>query len=312
MSAACCAPRGPRSDANTDRNEGEAVRAGSTPATGSTEGMVELGGGTFLMGTDGPQRFPSDREGPAREVAVSPFWIGETAVTNDRFARFVEATGHVTTAEREGWSFVFAGLLPDDFEDTRGVVGAEWWRQVFGADWRRPQGPRSSIDGRGEHPVVHVSWHDAQAYCGWADLRLPTEAEWEFAARGGLEQARFAWGDDLTPGGRWMCNIWQGTFPSRNTLDDGFIGTSPTGSFPANGFGLHDVAGNTWDWIEDRFDPSASGSRVIRGGSYLCHDSYCDRYRVSARSSNDPTSTTGNMGFRCARDRSVDLANLSA
>ena len=267
--------------------------------------MVALEGGSFLMGTEDADGFGSDGEGPVREVVVAPFWIDATAVTNDRFAPFVDDTGYVTTAEREHWSFVFAGLLPDDFEHTRGVVGAEWWRQVFGADWGRPEGPGSSIEGRGDHPVVHVSWHDAAAYCRWAGLRLPSEAEWEFAARGGLEQARYPWGDDLTPEGRWMCNIWQGTFPSRNSLEDGYVGTSPAGSFLANGFGLHDVAGNTWDWIHDRFglaDEVAGDGRVIRGGSYLCHDSYCNRYRVAARSFNDPESTTGNMGFRCARD----------
>jgi formylglycine-generating enzyme required for sulfatase activity len=278
--------------------------------------MVLLDGGPFLMGTDADDGFPSDGEGPIREVKVSPFWTDPRPVTNERFARFVDATEFVTDAEREGWSFVFLGLLPKDFEDTRGVIGAQWWRQVLGATWRRPEGPRSHVEDRGDHPVVHVSWNDAQAYCGWAGLRLPTEAEWEYAARGGLEQARYAWGEDLTPGGRWMCNIWQGTFPSENTLEDGFLGTAPAGSYPPNGFGMCDVAGNTWDWVGDWFTPrfpkaapetdpigpSTGEGRVIRGGSYLCHDSYCNRYRVAARTWNEPNSSTGNMGFRCARD----------
>jgi len=263
--------------------------------------MVLLEGGTFLMGTEATDGFPEDREGPIRDVKVAPFWIDPLPLTNERFARFVDATAFVSEAEREGWSFVFGGLLPDDFEDTAGVVGAEWWRQVFGATWRHPEGPHSDVAERPDHPVVHVSWNDAQAYCAWAGLRLPTEAEWEFAARGGLEQARYPWGDDLTPGDRWMCNIWQGTFPTSNTLDDGFMGTAPVGSFPANGFGMHDVSGNTWDWVADRFAPTGP-AMVIRGGSYLCHDSYCNRYRVAARSSNTPDSSTGNMGFRCARD----------
>jgi formylglycine-generating enzyme required for sulfatase activity len=277
--------------------------------------MVLLDGGPFLMGTDAGDGFPSDGEGPIREVTLSPFWIDPRPITNERFARFIDATGFVTVAEQEGWSFVFQGLLPEDFEDTSGVVGAEWWRQVFGATWRHPEGPHSHVDDRGDHPVVHVSWSDAQAYCAWAGLRLPTEAEWEFAARGGLEQARYAWGDDLTPDAGWMCNIWQGTFPSENTLDDGFLGTAPVGSFPPNAFGMCDMAGNTWDWVNDWFGPtfgqapqrdplgpSTGDAKVIRGGSYLCHDSYCNRYRVAARTSNEPASSTGNMGFRCARD----------
>ena len=183
------------------------------------------------MGAKDPDGFPDDREGPIREVRVEPFEIAPRAVTNAEFAAFAEATGHVTRAERFGWSFVFAGLLPDDFADTRAVARAPWWRQVEGATWRAPEGPGSSIGERDDHPVVHVSWTDARAYCGWAGRRLPTEAEWEFAARGGLEQKRFPWGDDLTPGGRHRCNIWQGTFPDHNTLEDGFLGTAPVDSF---------------------------------------------------------------------------------
>src|SRR5688572_22032177 len=190
-------------------------------------GMVLIPGGRFLMGTDDQIGYAADGEGPAREIEVSPFWIEQLAVTNERFARFVLATGHVTEAERFGWSFVFAGLLPDDFVPTRGVASAPWWRQVFGAQWRRPEGPHSSLDGRLDHPVVHVSWNDAQAYCKWAGKRLPTEAEWERAARGGLEGKRFPWGDDETPDGMHRCNVWQGTFPSENTRDDGFYGTAP-------------------------------------------------------------------------------------
>ncbi len=293
---ACCAPG----------RDGDAPRPEPAPAGSAAPGvhdddLVTLPGGTFRMGSD-DGTFPADREGPVREVTVAPFRIGRHAVTNDRFAAFVAATGHVTIAESDGWSFVFGGLLPDDFPDTRGVVGAEWWRQVFGASWRHPEGPHSDLAGRGDHPVVHVSWFDAAAYCAWAGVRLPTEEEWEYAARGGLDQAVYPWGDELTPGGEHRCNIWQGTFPSHNTLDDGWLGTAPVGSYPPNGFGLYDCSGNTWDWTDTWFTPE---QRVIRGGSYLCHESYCNRYRVSARTGNTPDSTTGHMGFRVAADLSA-------
>jgi formylglycine-generating enzyme len=256
------------------------------------------------MGSEDPGGFPGDGEGPVRQVDVEPFRISPYAVTIEEFAAFVDASGHRTTAERIGWSFVFAGLLPDDFPPTQAVVGAPWWRKVEGADWRHPEGPGSSIEGRRDHPVVHVSWTDARAYCGWIGARLPTEAEWEFAARGGLEQKRYPWGDDLTPRGEHRCNIWQGTFPAENSCDDGFYGTAPVDSFPPNGFGLHNTSGNAWEWCADWFDPQPGPERgkVIRGGSYLCHHSYCNRYRVAARSRNTPVSTTGHMGFRLAAD----------
>ena len=268
------------------------------------------------MGTDDQEGLPADGEGPVRLVVVHPFYIDRCAVSNEQFAAFVDATDYRTEAERIGWSFVFSGLLPDEFPDTRAVAAAPWWRQVKGADWRHPFGPQSSLEEMLDHPVVHVSWNDAQAYCSWAGMRLPTEAEWEYAARGGLVQARFPWGDVLTSDGVHMCNIWQGTFPSVNTLEDGYLGTAPEGVYPANGFGLHNMSGNVWEWSSDWFSPdfhkqgpraypagpSSGRAKVIRGGSYLCHDSYCNRYRVAARSSNHPGSFTGNMGFRCARD----------
>ena len=216
-----------------------------------------------------------------------------------RWAEFAEATGHRTEAERAGWSFVFAGLLPDDFEPTRGIANAPWWRQVFGADWQHPEGPHSDADERLDHPVVHVSWNDAKAFCAWSGHRLPHESEWEMAARGGLEQARFPWGDELEPGGRHAMNVWQGTFPTHNSGDDGWLATCPVDEYEPNGLGLLNTSGNVWEWCADRFDRQ---TRAIRGGSYLCHASYCNRYRVAARSFNTPDSSTGNMGFRLARD----------
>ena len=280
--------------------------------------MIRLEGGPFLMGTEDQDGFRTDGEGPVRRVTLDPFWIDPVAVTTERFAGFVAETGHVTDAEHYGWSFVFAGLLPDEFPVASGVAEAPWWRQVFGADWRHPEGPRSGIEGRAEHPVVHVSWSDTVAFCEWAALRLPSEAEWEYAARGGLEQRRFPWGDEREPGGEHRMNVWQGVFPTQNILEDGYLDTCPVRAFPANGFGLHNTSGNVWEWCRDWFDPdfhAAAGAprrnpsgppegrtKVTRGGSYLCHDSYCNRYRVAARSSNEPHDTTGNLGFRCARD----------
>jgi formylglycine-generating enzyme required for sulfatase activity len=261
--------------------------------------MVRLGG-SFLMGTEDADGFPQDREGPIREIDLPPFWIDPVAVTNRRFAEFVDATGHRSEAENAGWSFVFAAFLPENFEPTRGIAAAPWWRQVFGADWRHPEGPGSGLDDeRLDHPVVHVSWNDAKAFCAWSGTRLPHEAEWEMAARGGLEQARFPWGDELEPGGRHAMNVWQGNFPQRNTGDDGWLGTCPVDAYEPNGIGILNTSGNVWEWCADRFDRQ---TRAIRGGSYLCHASYCNRYRVAARSFNTPDSSTGNMGFRVARD----------
>jgi formylglycine-generating enzyme required for sulfatase activity len=266
------------------------------------------------MGTDDSLGYPADGEGPVRAVTVSPFRIAATTVTNDEFARFVGETGWATDAERLGTSFVFGGLLPDDFPPTRGVVQAAWWREVEGASWAHPEGPQSSIEDRGDHPVLHVSWDDAQAFCLWAEARLPTEAEWEYAARGGLEQKPFPWGNDLEPGGKHRMNVWQGQFPLDDTGKDGYRGTAPADAFPPNEYGLFNMTGNVWEWCADWFHPThhlegsdrdPSGpptgtARVMRGGSYLCHDSYCRRYRVSARSANTPDSSTGNIGFRVA------------
>lgn len=274
--------------------------------------LVHVPAGSFRMGAEG-EGFPADGEGPVREVRLKAFAIDSFPVTNADFAEFADATGYVTEAERYGWSFVFQAFLADP-EGFRAVPAAPWWRQVHGATWRRPEGPGSAVDDRLDHPVVHVSWHDASAYCAWAGVRLPTEAEWERAARGGLEGRRYPWGDALRPGGEHRCNIWQGEFPGLNTGEDGWVGTSPVGAYPPNGYGLYDVAGNVWEWCADWFGAGPDGraltdpqgprhgpGRVVKGGSYLCHASYCNRYRVAARTFNTPDSATGHMGFRVAR-----------
>lgn len=285
---------------------------------GSVEGMIRLQGGNFLMGTEDKDGFPEDGEGPVREVAINPFYIDQATVTNAEFRRFIKETGYKSEAEKYGWSFVFYQLLPDDILDAEPphVSQTPWWRAVEGADWQHPEGPGSTILTRLNHPVIHVSWNDAMAYAKWSGKRLPTEAEWEYAARGGLEQQRFPWGDELEPGGKHKCNVWQGTFPTENTLGDGFLGTAPAKYYEPNGYGLYNVSGNVWEWCMDWFSPDfhqnelrenptgpAQGeAKIIRGGSYLCHASYCNRYRVAARTSNTPDSSTGNMGFRCVRD----------
>ena len=278
--------------------------------------MVEVPAASFRMGDDSVWAYPGDGEAPVHDVVLDGFRIDRYTVTTDAFARFVDATGWVTDAERFGWSFVFVGLLPDDFPDTRGVVGAEWWRQVHGADWRHPEGPHAHVDGRAGHPVVHVSWNDALAYCRWTGTRLPTEAEWEYAARGGRSVTAFPWGDDLEPGGEHRMNAFQGQFPGGNTGADGYLATAPVDAFPPNGFGLHNVTGNVWEWCADWLDlgyyaraeprdprgPATGERRVQRGGSYLCHLSYCRRYRVSARFGSEPESSAGHTGFRVVAD----------
>ncbi len=277
--------------------------------------MAHLPGGRFLMGSESADAIALDGEGPVREFSLDPFYLARHTVTNAEFSRFVEASGYLTEAERAGGSFVFQGHLAKHADGPR-PPGTPWWIHVRGASWRSPEGPGTSVAKRGDSPVTHVSWNDAQAYCAWAGYRLPTEAEWEFAARGGLEQRTYPWGDELLPGGRHMCNIWQGVFPDRDTGEDGFRGTAPIGSFEANGYGLHEMVGNVWEWCGDFFDtrwrqtasplnpagPESGSRRVMKGGSYLCHASFCFRYRNSARSGNEPSASTGNLGFRVARD----------
>ena len=259
--------------------------------------MARIPAGVFLMGS----RDKAPDEAPVHEVAVDAFWIDRREVTVAEFGAFMAATRYRTEAERFGWSEVF--------DRVRGE-----WTRVDGADWRHPEGPGSS--GAPEEPVSQVSWNDAQAFARWAGKRLPTEAEWEYAARGGLAGRIYAWGDELRPGGRVMANWWQGTFPARDIGEDGYRGRAPVGRFPPNGYGLYDVIGNVWEWCADWYGPAyyrgsprrdprgpASGKeRVMRGGSWMCSENFCSNYRVASRSRATPDSGLNNVGFRCARD----------
>jgi formylglycine-generating enzyme required for sulfatase activity len=291
--------------------------------------MVWIPGGTFAMGSD--VHYPE--EAPAREVTVDGFWMDERPVTNLEFLRFVKDTGHVTFAEREPDATQYPDAKPEMlvagsviFQRTQGPVDLSnhfnWWVWTPGADWRHPEGPDTSLHGRERHPVVHVVFADAEAYATWAGKELPTEAEWEYAARGGLDGAEFAWGDELFPKRKPMANTWQGEFPYENTLLDGYEGTSPVGSFPPNGYGLYDVCGNVWEWTSDWFapggetpspccggdpraasidpnDPTAIPRRVMKGGSHLCAPNYCRRYRPAARMAQAIDTSTNHLGFRC-------------
>ena len=272
--------------------------------------------GEYTVGSNDVDANPGDAEGPLRAVRLAEFLIAATVVTNREFAEFISATGYKTEAEQLGWSFVFHNLVaPKAASKVRKwPAEAPWWHVVEGACWRWPGGRGSHIGGKENHPVVHVSWNDAVAYCQWSGTRLPTEIEWEVAARGGLANARYPWGDELRPGGRHMCNIWQGEFPTRDDAEDGFHGTCAVRSFPANGYGLFEVAGKVWEWCDDWWiglnrHPSetppgavqANSAKVMRGGSFLCHESYCNRYRVAARTSNPPDSAASNIGFRVVK-----------
>jgi sulfatase modifying factor 1 len=307
---ACCSPTRQRLTHLALSIQSSANRLRAT--SGSRENMVRLEG-RFLMGSEDPEALPTDGEGPVREVTLSPFFISKYAVTNEQFAAFVRASGYRTESEGFGWSFVFRNHVPPHGCGTP-MPGAFWWVRVDGADWSHPHGPDSSAAPH--DPVVHVCWNDAQAYCAWAGYRLPTEAEWEFAARGGLDRKTYPWGDDLTPDGRHMCNIWQGSFPDHDLGEDGFTGIAPVDSFAPNGFGLHNPVGSAWEWCADWFDPlwhlqatrhdptgpPSGPRRVMKGGSYLCHASYCRRYRNAARTGTEPDTATGHITFRVARD----------
>ena len=290
---------------------------------GTSDGMVRIEGGRFLMGSD--QAYPE--EGPAHPVEVSSFWIDAHAVTNAAFARFIAATGYLTFAERPIDPADFPNVASDKLRPggivfrqpasrTAPVRDLSWWSYVPGACWRHPDGPETTIDGKENDPVVQIAYEDATAYAAWCGKRLPSEAEWEFAARGGLSGALYCWGDELNPDGRWMANSWQGSFPMENSAQDGFAGRAPVGSFPANGYGLYDMAGNVWEWTGTDYtarhtstspcctsgQQAAAASKVIKGGSFLCAPNYCLRYRPAARQPQTLDSATCHVGFRCARD----------
>ncbi len=307
----------------------------TAPPGPTSDGMVWVPGGTFWMGCDDCD-MPDTQ--PVHLVAVDGFWMDRTPVTNAHFEQFVRATSYLTIAERRPDPKDYPGVDPSRLVAGSAVFippandvtlddATRWWRYVPGASWKHPEGPGSSIEGREDHPVVHVAWKDAVAYAQWAGKRLPTEAEFEFAARGGMDRNRYAWGNELKPDGKWAVNIWQGRFPSNNTLEDGYMGTSPVTAFPANGFGLYDVGGNVWQWCADwyrpdyfatllasgvarnpqgppdSYDPQEPGAlkRVQKGGSFLCSDRYCSRYLVGSRGRGAVDSGGSNTGFRCVK-----------
>lgn len=301
----CCTPSADRS----------ALAEQNVPDAGAAlriaEDAVSIPGGKALVGTKHPG-IPDDGEDPVRDVRLKPFRIGATAVTNAQFKAFVDATGFVTEAERFGWSFVFWAQVPDAVGPTQSVAEVQWWRRVDGANWRDINGPGTSQEAwHPDHPVVQVSWNDAQAYAKWVGGRLPSEAEWEHAARAGQGDVPFPWGDaepddtDFQP-----CNIWQGRFPQVNTVRDGYATTAPARSFEPNGYGLYNMVGNVWEWTGDMYRIKSlkrhvrqrlagmKGYRLSKGGSYLCHRSYCYRYRIAARSGTSPDSATTHHGFR--------------
>ncbi|MEM8578152.1 MAG: formylglycine-generating enzyme family protein [Pseudomonadota bacterium] len=275
-------------------------------------GWCDIPGGTALIGTDHPG-LPADEEGPLRRKRLKPFAMMAGAVTNAQFSAFVEATGYTTDAERFGWSFVFQHHVHAAAGATQRVVGTEWWHRIDGAQWRRPDGP-GGADADPDHPAVHISWTDARAFAAWAGGRLPTEAEWEHAARGGLGDVPFVWGDAAPDDDSFQpCNIWQGRFPDLDTGRDGYIGTAPVRSFAPNGYGLFNMLGNVWEWTSEparlRSLSKAKraahhwppGAKLLKGGSFLCHRSYCFRYRIAARTGNTPDTGTAHQGFRLVR-----------
>jgi sulfatase modifying factor 1 len=312
--AGCCGPsRGGEAGAKRPA-AAQAVVLQSDANTSVLSPHVAIPGGAALVGTASPQ-IPDDGEGPLRRVSVKPFAMSQGAITNAEFAGFVEATDYVTEAERFGWSFVFWSDVADKREATQGVVGVEWWRRVDGAIWSAPNGPGSEAQCLPDHPVVQVSWNDARAYATWAGGRLPTEAEWEHAARGGLGDVPFPWGtaepDDAN---HQPCNIWQGAFPNKNTCADGYYATAPALSFEPNGYGLYNMVGNVWEWTAEAYRVKSlkksvkqrlagmKGFKLSKGGSFLCHKSYCFRYRIAARSGTSPDSATTHHGFRVVWD----------
>lgn len=302
----CCSPSRESDPAEAATLIAPPVRADHREVRAVEREFVVVPGATFTMGDATAMAYPADGEAPV-EVTVASFELATTSVTNEQFAAFVASSGYITEAERFEWSFVFGGLLPDDFAETRGVVGAEWWRQVFGATWAHPEGPQSSIDDRGDHPVVHVTYNDALAFTEWSGTRLPTEAEWEYAARAGTATT-WVWGNELEHGDRHHMNVFQGTFPQYNSAADGWVSTCPVRRYAPNPFGLWNMVGNVWEWTADAFLPDerhvvarADAPVLMKGGSYLCHASYCRRYRSAARMGSSADSSSGNVGFRVVR-----------
>lgn len=339
--------------AKTDSNENKSAVNSSVYKTldqiafngdTSNTGMVSIQGGEFMMGADNDQ---ADKdEYPKHKVILDPFWIDQHEVTNDQFARFIESTGYVTTAERKpDWEELKKQLPPGTPKPDESLLVAaslvftpqkqevdlndysQWWAWVPGANWKHPEGPGSTIDGKGNYPVIHVSWDDAMAYCKWAGKRLPTEAEWEYASRGGLNNKIYPWGDEHINKGKAKANTWEGSFPYKNTAYDTFTGLAPVKSYAPNGYGLYDMAGNVWEWCQDKyrndyyqsinspngvknpqgpddsFDPDEpyTPKMVSRGGSFMCNESYCSGYRVARRMKSSPDSGMSNLGFRCAK-----------
>ena len=294
----CCNPQRsiatPNQTTNNVSHFGEALERLAGLASGQLS-MVGLAGGKFLMGSDAPYAYADDHEGPVREATVAPFAIGATTVTNADFAAFVHETGYTTDAEVHGDSLVFAGLLPNRLRGTaRAVQATPWWRQVSGANWLFPYGDSFSAVELPQHPVTHVSRSDATAYADWAGARLLTETEWEFAARGGLQQQPFPWGSIREPDGVARMNTFVGQFPD---APEGPVGTVPVTAYAPNGYGLYNMTGNVWEWTSSQAIPDDDAG-VLRGGSYLCHASYCRRYRTSARTWASPDSSLGHTGFR--------------
>lgn len=278
--------------------------------------MSFIKGGTFQMGTNEPV-FVADGEGPARNVTLRDFYMDIHEVSNREFKKFVQSTGYKTEANIFGNSFVLENMISENVKKgiTQAVAAAPWWLPVEGADWQHPEGNDSTIEDRMDHPVVHVSWNDAMKYCDWLGKRLPTEAEWEYACRGGLHNRLFPWGNKLMPHNKHYVNIWQGKFPQDNNKDDGYFGTAPVTSFPPNKYGLKNMVGNVWEWTADWWTnrhfshheenptgPHQGKEKVKKGGSFMCHKKYCYRYRCAARSQNTPDSSASNLGFRCAAD----------
>ncbi|GGZ15556.1 hypothetical protein GCM10007049_04620 [Echinicola pacifica] len=339
-------------EADTAQNTISKIEDAQAEPGQKQDGMVWIPGGEFMMGTDEEDAYPAEK--PAVKRRVNGFWMDETEVTNAQYTKFTEETGYITVAERDlDWEEMKKQLPPDTPKPEESLMKAgsmvffppsqpvdkgdisNWWKWVTGANWRHPEGPETDLKGRMDHPVVHIAYEDAVAYADWAGKRLPTEAEWEFAARGGIMNKRYSWGDELRPNGKIMANTFQGNFPNANKGEDGFMGTAPVKNFEPNQYGLYDIIGNVWELTDDWFDAikfqRLAGSapkldatmnqcynptnpyaqeRVIKGGSYLCSDNYCINYRPSARQGHAYDSGTSNVGFRCIKESPSKTVSL--